>query len=383
MKIIKIQKNRFALLLVLAVFLGLFVYVAITSGPFAQVAVVLTEAEIKSLSPALFGVGTVESRYTYEIGPTFAGRVKSLAVHVGNQVKTGQVIGEMDPVDLDERIQAQEAALKRAASQLKESEARRIYAQKQSLRYTQLQDMKAVSEEMALTKQSDLEIAEAALNAARQEVSRIHSEIKALAAQRSNLKLISPVNGLVAARDVDPGSTAVAGQAVVKIIEQNSIWVNARFEQLGSHGLTKGLLADITLRSNISAPLQGRVLRVEPLADAVTEEIVAKVVFNELPVPVPSLGELAEVTIRLPKAEPGLTVPNAAVHRVDGKLGVWRVIDSDLHFTPVSLGISDLEGRVQVLDGLKAGDKIVVYSEKTLNKKRRIRIVDKLRAAQQ
>ena len=59
-------------------------------------------------------VGTVEARYTYRIGPTAAGRLKQLAVEVGDVVQAGNLLGEMDPVDLDERIRAQSAAIKRA-----------------------------------------------------------------------------------------------------------------------------------------------------------------------------------------------------------------------------------------------------------------------------
>ena len=65
--------------------------------------------EARSLAPELFGVGTVESRYTYRIGPTAAGRVRRLLVDVGDRVTAGQVMGEMDPVDLDDRVRAQEA----------------------------------------------------------------------------------------------------------------------------------------------------------------------------------------------------------------------------------------------------------------------------------
>ena len=120
----------------------------------------------------------------------------------------------------------------------------------------------------------------------------------------------------------------------------------------------------------------GRVLRVEPLADVVTEEVLAKVVFDHIPDPMPPIGELAEVTITLPTLAETPVVPNAAIHHIDGKLGVWQVINGDLRFTPVSLGIADLEGLVQVQEGLKIGDQVVIYSENALNERRRIRIVD-------
>ncbi len=376
MKRLPFQKRTLALIAVLVPMIALFVYVALRSGPLAPVSVVLATVENKGLSPALFGVGTIEARYTYKIGPTFAGRVKYLDVHVGERVKAGQVLGEMDPVDLDERIRAQDATLKRANAQLNEAQARKDYAQTQALRYDQLFKARATSEEVAATKQQDLLVTEAGLTAAREELSRVRAEREALEAQRSNLSLIAPVDGLVVSRDADPGTTIVAGQAVVELIDPSTLWVNVRFDQIRAQGLAAGLPARITLRSQAGKLQAGRVLRVEPLADAVTEETLAKVVFDRIPDPIPPVGELAEVTIALPTLTAAPVIPNAAIHHIDGRLGVWQVINSDLRFTPVSLGIADLEGRVQIREGLKNGDQVVAYSENALNKRSRIHVVD-------
>ncbi len=376
MKRLPFQKRTLAVAAVIAPLLPLFVYVALRSGPLAPVAVVLATVENRSVSPALFGIGTVEARYTYKIGPTFAGRVKRLDVHVGERVKAGQVLGAMDPVDLDERIRAQKASLKRANAQLSEARARKDYAQTQALRYEQLLKARSTSEEVVVTKRQDLLVAQAGLTAAREELSRARAELAALEAQRRNLLLVAPVDGLVVSRDVEPGTTVVAGQSVVELIDPNALWINARFDQIRAHGLAAGLPAQIVLRSQAGKVLTGRILRVEPLADAVTEETLAKVVFDEIPHPMPPIGELAEITITLPPLAAAPVIPNAAVQRVDGRLGVWQVINGDLRFTPVSLGIADLEGRVQVRAGLKIGDQIVAYSENALNEHSRIHVVD-------
>ena len=66
-------------------------------------------------------------------------------------------------------------------------------------------------------------------------------------------------------------------------------------------------------------------LRVEPLADVVTEEVLAKVVFDDSPEALPPVGELAEVTVALPALAAGPVIPNAAIQRMNGKLGVWQV----------------------------------------------------------
>ena len=142
------------MLVVLLPLLALFVYVALRSGPLAPVSVTVAKVENHSITPALFGIGTVEARYTYKIGPTFAGRVKRLDVQVGDHVRAGQVLGEMDPVDLDERIRAQEAALKRAEAQLSEAQARHVYAQTQAQRYEKLLAARSTSEEIVITKKT-------------------------------------------------------------------------------------------------------------------------------------------------------------------------------------------------------------------------------------
>ncbi len=376
MKRLPLQGRTLALLAVIVPLLALFIYVGLRSGPLAPVSVTVATVESRTVTPALFGVGTVEARYTYKIGPTFAGRVKRLDVHVGDQVRAGQVLGEMEPVDLDDRVRAQQSAFKRAEAALREAQARQAYAQAQAHRYEQLFAVRSTSEEIVTTKRQELQIADAALSAAREDIARTRSDREALVAQRSNLRLIAPVNGVVAARDADPGTTIVAGQAVVELIDPGSLWINVRFDQISASGLAGGLPAHIVLRSRDGQMLKGRVLRVEPKADAVTEEMLAKVTFDNRPEPLPPVGELAEVTVDLPRLAAAPLVPNAAVRRDGDKVGVWHVVEGDLRFSPVKLGASDLDGYVQVREGLQHGDRVVTYSEKSLTARSRIHVVD-------
>ncbi|MFZ3023137.1 efflux RND transporter periplasmic adaptor subunit [Pseudomonas sp.] len=376
MKKLPMQGRTLALLAVIIPLLVLFIYVGLRSGPLAPVAVTVASVESRAITPALFGIGTVEARYTYKIGPTFAGRVKRLEVHVGDQVKAGQVLGEMEPVDLDDRVRSQESAFKRAEAALREAEARQAYAQTQARRYEQLLAVRFISEEIVTTKQQELQIADAALSAAREDIARARSDREGLVAQRSNLRLIAPVDGVVAVRDADPGTTIVAGEAVVEVIDPKSLWINARFDQISASGLAGGLPTLIVLRSRGGQTLKGRVLRVELKADAVTEETLAKVTFDNKPEPLPPVGELAEVTVDLPALPAAPLIPNAAVQREGDKVGVWQIVDADLHFSPVKLGTSDLNGYVQVREGLKNGDQVVIYSEKALTARSRIHVVD-------
>jgi len=395
MKWLPLTPRTLALVGILATLAALFAFVALRTGPLAPVSVTVAAAEELAITPALFGVGTVEARYTYKIGPTVAARVKSVDVNVGDRVRAGQQLGEMDPVDIDERITAIEASIKRGQAvlaateaQVQDALARKSYSAAQAQRYEQLWQTRTVSDVAIEAKRQDIRVAEAAYaaasanrDAARQELARLASEREGLIQQRARMRLITPVNGLVVLRNADPGTTVVAGQAVVEVIDPTNLWINVRFNQLGLSGLRSGLPARIVLRSQPGQIITGHVLRVEPVADAVTEETLAKVVFDKLPDILPPVGELAEVTVALPALPVSTVVPDASVQRIDGRLGVWTIKDDALRFVPIKTGATDLDGRVQVLEGLTAGERVVVFSLGTLSSRSRIEVVADLTGA--
>lgn len=378
MKRLRVSRRTLTLLAALLPLLVLFVYVVLRSGPLAPIAVVAGTVETRAISPALFGIGNVEARYVYRIGPTIAGRVKRLDVEVGDQVHAGQLLGEMEPVDLDDRVRVQEAVIRRADAALREAVARQTYARTQATRYRSLLLTHAVSQEATAAREQEEQIADAGVAAARQELARARADSEAVLAQRDNLRLLAPVDGLVAARDVEPGTTVVAGQAVIELIDPQSLWINARFDQISAAGLAAGLPAEIRLRSRRNEALAGAVFRVEPLADAVTEETLAKISFQSHSAQLLPVGELAEVSLTLPALAPSTMIPAAAIQRVNGQIGVWLIEGNDLEFREIRLGMRDLDGSAQVLEGLQAGQRILIYSERAVSAQSRIHVVERI-----
>ncbi|WP_041242857.1 efflux RND transporter periplasmic adaptor subunit [Trichlorobacter lovleyi] len=374
----KMQRRTLVLFAGVALLALLLLLVMFRSGPLAPVEVTVVSVSSQVIRPALFGIGTVEARYSYQVGPTAAGRIKQLQVQVGDRVRAGQLLGEMDPVDLNDRLQAQQAAIKRAEANVQDAEARQRYAHAQAKRYGELLPLKATSEEIVSAKRQELQTADAALVAAREERSRLTSEYTGLRSQQGNLRLAAPVAGLVTLRGAEPGTTVVAGQTVIELIDPASVWINTRFDQIAANGLKAGLPARIELRSRKGTLLSGTIARIEPKADSITEEVLAKVLFARVPENLPPLGELAEVTVDLPPAAATLVLPNAALHRLDNRTGVWRVSKAGVEFVAVKPGATDLDGRVQILEGLQNGDQVVLYSAKALTRKSRIKLVEKL-----
>ena len=390
MKLKTINKKVAWLFAVLVPLLLLFFYVALRSGPLAPVPVTVVTVEKKQINPVLFGIGTLEARYSYRIGSVAAGRVKLISVDVGDVVHAGQVVGEIDPVDLDERMNAQLSVIKRAEALIRSAEAQRrdagarnVFAAGQAKRYGLLQSARAVSAESAEAKHQEAEIArasasaaEAAVYAARHELASLKSEYQGLVKQRHNLLLAAPVDGLVTARNAEPGNTVLTGQTIIEMINPQSLWIDVRFDQLQSAGLKATLPARITLRSQPGHIFSGFIERVEPLADRITEELLAKVLFTVLPEPLPPVGELCEVTVSLPPLQALPVVPNASVHRVDGRRGGWIIDGSGLRFAEVRTGMADRDGNLQILRGLQAGARVVVYSKSALHAGSRISILN-------
>ncbi|MFZ1443957.1 MAG: HlyD family efflux transporter periplasmic adaptor subunit, partial [Candidatus Dechloromonas phosphoritropha] len=182
------------------------------------------------------------------------------------------------------------------------------------------------------------------------------------------------VDGVVSARLVEPATTVVGGQAVVQVIDPTSLWVRTRIDQGQAGSVRVGQPAEIVLRSDPQRSYRGEVQRVDLVSDAVSEERIVNVGFAVRPEAI-SVGELVEVTITVAALANARWLPAAAVKRVDGRQGVWRLDEGRVAFQPVTVGITTLDGRSQILDGLAADDQLVVHSAQELRPDSRVKVV--------
>lgn len=365
--------------------------VALLNGLLAGTKVTLARVEQADLAPKVFGIGTVEARRSYLIGPTVASRVVRVLADHGDEVKAGQVLVELDPVDLDERMASAANALQRAASavdvaaaQLNEAKSRNELAAASTARFRELLQKNFVSQEAADSKQYEANAAKAALGAAQgalavaqRDRDRLGSDRAGVTKQRAQYRLMSPINGLVAARDAESGSTVIAGQSVLRLIDPASLWIRTRIDQGRAHGIALGQSADIVLRSRPNDPLPGKIVRIEINSDSVAEERVVDIAFDRLPDGL-SVGEIAEVVIRLPTVPNALSLPAAAIRYGRQQTGVWRNVGGKAAFAPIRIGAQTLEGRVQIVDGLAHDDEVIVHSAAELSGGEKLRVVESI-----
>jgi HlyD family secretion protein len=382
---LKIGKRSLFLVAGVAGFVAAFVWLLATRGPLAPVGVETAAVARADLRPDVYGIGTVEAQHAYAVGPIQAGRVLQVLVDQGDPVRAGQLLAEIDPVDLRQRAEAASSAAARARqaalaaqAQVAEAESRARMAQANSERYQALYRQNFVAREMADSRRHEAAAAAAALAAARanvsgaqREIGRADAELQGIGQLRDSLKLLSPIDGVVTAREAEPGTTVVAGQAVLRLVDPARLWVRARVDQARAQGVVVGQAADIVLRSAPGAALPGKVVRVDLQSDALTEERIVNVAFAAAPAQL-YLGELAEVAIQLPGARDVLTLPRAALAQHSGQTGVWQAEQGRARFQPVAPGVQTAE-RVQILSGLAEGDSVIVYSAKQLEDGMRVR----------
>ena len=369
----------------------IFAWVAMTQGPLAPVKVTVEKIQTGNLSSGVFGVGTLKARRSYNLAPTVTGRVKSVLVDQGDQVVAGQVLAEMDPVDLNEKLAGSQRVIEKAANSILASEAQLSEAQSRMntlsatfIRYEELRARGFISQEMFDAKQHERNAASAALSAAtanlaaaREELARAQADMRGVGKLHTQTRLFSPVNGVIVARLAEPGSTIASGQVVLQIIDPSSLWVETRIAQKQAGRVRIGQEAEIVLRSQPQSPLTGKVERVDMISDTVTEERIVNVSFANNR-PESGIGEYAEVTIRLPDLSNARTIPSAAVKRADKQDGVWVLQNKGVQFRPVKIGATTMDGRTQILDGLGDDDTVIVYSQQPLRPGLDVKIVPRL-----
>jgi HlyD family secretion protein len=314
------------------------------------------------------GPGTVQSKVPVTVSAKITGILEKLYADQGERVKKGQLLAELDAIELRAREMAAQAAKNRAQRDLARAQADMIKAQAnlglaQSNYQRDLEVFKPgyISKAAFDTTKAQLKVAEsevaatkAGVTALEATVKQAESETHAAAALHNYTRILAPMDGLITVRKAEIGTTIAPGTPIFQMVDLAQIWVAAWIDQTKVAQLREGQPAAIKLRSG--RVFQGVVVRLNKEADTVTRELEVDVNFAQLPEPL-VIGEEAEVDI-----DTGLViapaVPLTAITDRDGKIVVLAADQGRLVFRPVKLGLNDGK-RIAILEGLKEGDLVV------------------------
>jgi cobalt-zinc-cadmium efflux system membrane fusion protein len=305
-------------------------------------------AEESELNPTIQVTGrlTYDARLVSAVGSRISGRVRAVRKIEGERVTAGEVLAELESIELG-RAQA-EVLKARAHEQVALAEAAR--------------ERKLA--EAHITSTRDAEHAEAAAAAATAE--RVAAERTVLAmggaveGEPGILQIRSPIAGRVVQSTVTRGQTIDPNFTAFTVADLSKLWVELDVYERDLPSIQEGDEVQIALQARRDQKIVGRIARVGDIVDGETHTTKVRVEIDNRQTSLkPGLAVTATIETDGATAKQ-LQVPRDAVTRVDGKPIVFVALNgTSVETRHVKLGQEDSDS-IAVLEGLKAGEQVVV-----------------------
>jgi len=284
----------------------------------------------------------VESRLGFRVG----GKLLRRMVEVGQHVRAGQALAQLDASDFVLSAEAAQAQLSAAL-------ANRDLAVSDFKRFKDLREQNFISS-------AELERRDASVKAAQSQVEQAQAQVSGQRNQTAYATLLADAPGVVTAVDAEPGQVLSAGTPVVRIAQDGprDIVFSVPEDKVALVKVGSGV--EVRAWGNQSV-YQGKVREVGALADAVTRTFAVKVALsNADPLP------LGSTVSALPQAldrsgSPALKVPTSALQHDGKNAAVWVLERTSMTVRLQPIGVATADGNdVVVASGLQPGMEVVV-----------------------
>ncbi len=318
---------------------------------------IVTEGQTTTL---LTATGYVEAERKADLSPKITSRITELHVTEGTRVKAGDVIARLDHTDLEAQLAEAKAAWVNASAELERQ------------RSLQLQ---------GLSPKSSLDAAVAQEASTRARVHYIEALI-------DYTVIRAPFAGVVTAKRAFVGeavspfgsspSGGGSGGAIVTLVEFSSLYVGADVNEANLGKLSPKQPAEITLDAVPDKTYHGYLRQIVPAADRQKATVRVKVAFLDADEKIlPDLSARVSFTSEPTQGKSNrsrILIPKAALTMVNGKTGVFRIVDGRAKFQPVETA-GELQGQVEVTRGLQGGEKLIsVAAGSTVRDGDRVRV---------
>jgi len=286
--------------------------------------------------------GEIQPRYESQLGFRVGGKLIARKVEVGTLVKRGQVLMQLDPLDL-------QLAQSQAKAAVSATESTLALAKADLDRYRELRQKNFVSQAL-------LDAKEAAYKSAIASHEQANAGLKVQANQSSYSTLYADADGVITAVQAEVGQVVAAGTPVVKLARtgEKEVRVSIPEDQIEVLRQVTDLAVKTWANSNVA--ISGRLRELSPIADPATRTYTAKI---SLPRAGPEirLGMTATVQFAAP-ALPGIHLPMTALVNSKEGTAVWVVENGVVKLVPVQVA-SATGTEVLVAQGLSAGQSVV------------------------
>lgn len=285
------------------------------------------------------------------VGSRVSGLVKSLHANVGDYVKKGQIIAELEPSEL-------EAKYNQSLASLQNARANYEYARLDFERQKSLFKQNFIS-------QNQLDLAEKTFEINKAQMEQAEANLEFAKVQLEYTKITAPISGIIASVSTQEGETVAASFAAptfVTIIDLERLEVWAYVDETDIGRINENQKATFTVDTYSDTDFEGIITAIYPKAviqdNVVNYVATLKITDFEERILRPEMT--VTVTIYLDIKENVLTVPNNAVKREQGKT-VVNVLDNNGKMIQriVKTGYST-NGYIEILDGIREGEKVII-----------------------
>ena len=309
------------------------------------------------------------------IGPVHEGRLVRLYAGQGSIVRKGQKLADLESADIDQAEADYLKALADSENARRTSLAEVKFAQATYDRTKMLYEKSITAGKNVEAAEHDLEMAKAsaastvaqakaALTSTRRHLLILGlkaSDIDALASKASLaavFSLTSPISGIVIERNGTIGGTVGSDANVFKIIDISSVWIDANVFEKDLERVRRGQEVKVSVPAFPGVNFSGRVILISSVVDPETRSVKVR---TGVPNPDGRLKPdmFANVQIVTDLHRTAISIPQSAVLDDAGKSVVFVAEGSGYTKRSVNVGIQG-NGRVEIIEGLQAGDKVVV-----------------------
>lgn len=344
-----------------------------------------TTVTVENLEETVLASGVVKPFEQVSVGAQVNGQLKSLKAGLGDTVRQGQLLAEIDPLLPQNELLKSRAALLSVRAQHK---ARQAMIRQYELDFRRKQSLVATE----AGSRADLEMAEAQLQSARAElaslaaqISQAEIEIRIAEVNLGYTRISAPMDGEVIAVVTRQGQTVVSAQSVPTLLilaRLDRMTVEARISEADVVRVKAGQAVSFNILGDPDRRFESHIRAVEPAPESIARQdstqgaggatsggADAAVYYNAL-FDVSNddrslrTSMTAQVSVLLNSAEKTTTLSVAALGKrvADGRYEVRRLVDGQPQTVLVKTGLrNDL--MVQVLDGLKEHDEVVLGEE--------------------
>jgi len=309
------------------------------------------------------------------IGPVNQGRIVRLYAGQGTRVRKGQKLADLESADIDQAEADYLKALADYENALRSSAAEVKLAQANYDRNKLLYEQKVTAGKNLQAAEHDLEVAKAAgensvngtkaaLTAARRHLLILglnDATIDSLS-KKTDLAAVfslnSPIDGIVVERNATIGASVGTDANLFKIIDLSQVWVDANVFEKDLQRVRPGQEVRLTVPAFPQATFTGKVIFVDSVVDPETRTVKVRTeVANPDGRLKPDMFANVQIVTDLNRA--AISIPQSAVLNDEGKTVVFVADGEGYKKRQVQAGIQNND-RVEIVDGLSAGDKVVV-----------------------